>query len=160
VIPHVQSVTAMLEHLRISLENEVGKISEIVLTGPSDTNEGVIKITPANLRSAPVGIVLDAKFGAYLTVGRGSIFEVPFEGKRHAGTDFVSEITNLVSGIANAGFQEDILVSKGKVVGASGSINAGGTLKTAVSDAWMKLGWRFLIKRLREHYTYPPYSQT
>lgn len=153
----MQSITETFEKLRVSLEDAVGKISEIALGEPSGTIEGVIRITPANPKSASIEIVLDKKFGAYLTVGRGSIFEIPFEGKRYTEADFVSEITNLVSGITHGGFQEDIFISRGKVVGASGSINAGGRLKTVVSDAWMKLGWRFLSKRLREHYTYPPY---
>ncbi|MGA2095670.1 MAG: hypothetical protein ABSH39_05180 [Candidatus Acidiferrum sp.] len=156
-MPSSESISSLSDRLKDSLEETLVGQAVQISTDIASTTEAVLKITPGNSSAAPIEIVLDREFGAYLTVGRGSVFEIPFVRKRSTAEDFVSEITNLTSGIANGGFQEDVVLSKGKVVGASGTINAGGRLNKPVSDTWMKLGWELLSKRERERHIYQPY---
>ena len=151
------SIPALYERLKDSLERALVANTAKISTDTVSSSEAVLKITPGNSSAAPIELVLDKEFGAYLKVGRGSIFEIPFPGKQSTEDDFIGKITDLISGIAKGGFQEEVVISKGKVVGASGTINAGGRLNAAVSDAWMKLGWAFLSRRQRERHIYQPY---
>jgi hypothetical protein len=109
---------------------------ELNLVESNDPETRTLKITSHNPNAAPVDIVLDQEFGAYVNVGKGSIFEVPFGGKRYTSEDFIGEITNLVGGIVNSGFQETVLIVKGRIVGASGIIKRGGQLQQDVSESW------------------------
>lgn len=124
-----------------------------------DSGTRTLKIISDNPDSAPINIVLDREFGAYVNVGKASIFEIPFGGKRYTTKDFVDEITTLISGVVSSGFEEEVFVSKGKIVGAAGVIKQGGQLTKDVSETWRKVTWNFFSKPQREHYTYEPHAK-
>ncbi len=158
MIQDKKPLVPIVQSLRDSLESLLLGSSGQVQSAKSDTSkEATLKITSTHPNRAPIEIILDEDFGAYLKVGKGSIFEIPFEGKRYTKHDFVEEITTLISGIISSGFEEDVLISKDKAVGASGIIKRGGRLTEDASESWRKIGWDLFSKRVREHHSYMPY---
>lgn len=158
-MPSSMGLSTLCEQLKNSLEGIlVGSPAGIAFAPTQSSTEAILTITPTNSRAATVEITLDKEFGAYLRVGKASIFEIPFTGKRYTEADFIREITNLISGIVSSGFQEEVIISRGKIVGASGTINPGGRLHRVVSDAWMEVSMDSLRKKEREHHDYVPYS--
>ena len=147
----VQSLRASLETL---LTASTGHLQMGEFKSPQEI---AIKITPTRAQGAPIDLTLDRDFGAYITVGKGSVFEIPFEDKRHGDSSFSEIVTTLIRAIIQNGFEEDVLVSNGVVVGASGIIRRGGALPTDVRESWRRLRWNLFSKREREHYTYAPY---
>ncbi len=158
MIQHGQSLESVVQGLKDSLElllsGSSGKLESVSSHAPKETT---LRVTSTQPNRAPIEMTVDADFGAYLTVGKGSLFEIPFEGKHDTKHDFVEEISTLISGIMTGGFEEDVLIAKGAVVGASGIIRRGGRLTEDISESWRKIGWHLLSKREREHHTYLPY---
>ena len=164
---HLQGRPSMIEH-RKPFDSTVQSLKdslELLLMGSSGqlqslssntSKEATLKITSTQSSRAPIEITLDEDFGAYLKVGKGSIFEIPLEGKRYIGRDFDEDVTSIVSAIISNGFEEDVLISRDTVVGASGIIRRGGRLTKDVSESWRKIGWDLFSKRERERYTYLP----
>src|SRR6267142_1853429 len=164
---HLQGRPSMIEH-RKPFDSTVQSLKdslELLLMGSSGqlqslssntSKEATLKITSTQSSRAPIEITLDEDFGAYLKVGKGSIFEIPLEGKRYIGRDFDEDVTSIVSTIISNGFEEDVLISRDTVVGASGIIRRGGRLTKDVAESWRKIGWDLFSKRERERYTYLP----
>jgi len=158
MIEQSKSFESIVQDLRDSLELLLlGSSGELQSVSSDSTKETTLKIVSTQPERAPIEMTLEADFGAYLTVGKGSLFEIPFEGKRYTKHHFAEEITTLISGILSSGFEEDVLVSKGTVIGASGIIRRGGRLTKDVSESWRQLGWAIFSKRKREHHSYLPY---
>ncbi len=147
----VQSLKDSLEHLLMGSSGQLQSLSS------NTSKEATLKITSTQSGRAPIEITLDEDFGAYLKVGKGSIFEIRLEGKRYIGRDFDEDVTTIVSAIISNGFEEDVLISRDSVVGASGIIRRGGRLTKDVSESWRKIGWDLFSKRERKRYTYLPY---
>lgn len=153
---------AISERLRESVAGVLKGASHKLIFVESDgfhsiAKEALLAITPTSSTAAPVEIRIVPDFGAYVQIGKGSVFEVPFKAKRYTNYEFVEEITTLISGLVYGGFEEDVFVSRGVVVGASGEIESGGQLLRSASESWMKLGWNIFRKREREHHKYTPY---
>jgi hypothetical protein len=146
-----QSLKASLEAL---LPASTGHLEMGEFKSPQEVT---IKITSTRAQGAPIDLTLDKDFGAYITVGKGSVFEIPFKGKRRGGNSFLEIVTTLIRAITQNGFEEYVLLSNGVVVGASGIIRRGGPLPTDVRESWRKLRWNPFSKREREHHTYTPY---
>jgi hypothetical protein len=158
MIHHTKSFESTVQSLKESLELLLSGSSGQLQCGSFQTSkEATLKITSTHPNRAPIEVTLDEDFGAYLKVGKGSIFEIPFEGKRYTKHDFAEEIIMLVSGIIGSGFEESVLISKGTVVGASGIIRRGGRLTKDASESWRKIGWNLFSRREHEHHNYPPY---
>lgn len=147
----VQSLKDLLEPLL------TGGKGRLHLRGFEGPKEATLEITSTRGCGAPIEVTLDEDFGAYLTVGKGSIFEIPFDDKRYSQRGFMDSVVTLISAIINNGFEEAVLISKGEVVGASAIIRRGGSLTTDAKDSWRKIGRHLFSKRERERHTYPPY---
>jgi hypothetical protein len=160
--PAMSQVTKPFESTVHGLKDSI----ELLLLGSSGQlkydiskvlNEATLIITSTHPNRARIEITLDGDFGAYLKIGKGSIFEIPFEGKRYSQPGFRDDVTTLIAAVIRNGFQEDVLVSKGLVVGASGTIRGGGPLPADAKESWRKIGWDLFSKPEREHHTYLPY---
>jgi len=75
----VQSLKDSLEHLLMGSSGQLQSLSS------NTSKEATLKITSTQSGRAPIEITLDEDFGAYLEVGKGSLFEIPLEGKRYIG---------------------------------------------------------------------------
>jgi hypothetical protein len=158
-------LSAISKELKDSIVSVLkGAGQKAILVESCDSNfsptEFLMTITPTNPRAAPIEVRIVSDFGAYLHIGRGAIFEVPFTGKRYTDNDFIEEITNLVSGVVYGGFEEEVFMSQSLIVGARGEIKAGVNLPKETSDAWMKLQWNLLklfCKREKQLHVYESY---
>jgi hypothetical protein len=90
MIQHGQSLESVVQGLKDSLElllsGSSGKLESVSSNSPKETS---LRVTSTQPNRAPIEMTVDADFGAYLTVGKGSLFEIPFEGKHDAKHDFV-----------------------------------------------------------------------
>jgi hypothetical protein len=158
MIQHGKSLAPAVHDICGSLESLLlGTSGRLLSVISENSKEATLKITSTQPDRAPIEITLDEDFGAYLKVGRGSIFEIPFEGNRYTKYDFVEELAALVGGIINSGFEEDVVTSKDKVIGASGIIRRSGNLTQDAHESWRRISWDLFSKRERTHHTYFPY---
>jgi len=161
---HLQGRTAVKDSFECIVEQLKAFLGPLVSKGTaqmhcvSDTaKEMTVKIVSRHSDGAPIHMILDEDFGAYLTVGRGSIFEIPFEGRRYTQESFTEDVKSLIEGIIKNGFEEEILILGGVVAGASGAIKRGGAISADIRESWRKIGLRVFAKRTREHHLYSPY---
>lgn len=155
---HKGSFEPIVQGLKNALEDLLPEGIGSLEVGSSDTpTEITLRIKPTRANGAPIEVTLDKDFGAYLTVGKGSVFEIRFEDKRYSERGFTDNVVALVSAIIRNGFEEDVLLADGVVTGASGVIKRGGQLANDVRESWRKIRWGLFSKREREHHIYVPY---
>jgi hypothetical protein len=148
----------------VPLANEIQKeLATRLRRGTADINTShessgsIIRVTPTNPNAAPVHVDLDPEFGAYLTIGQGAVFEVPFPNELR-DRSFIDKIVDLISAVADGGFEEELILLKGTIVGATGRIPAAATLTSPVSDAWGQLNWSIFSKKERKLRKYQSYG--
>lgn len=129
---------------------------QILPTDPKDIPDGaVFRLTPVNPKCAPIQAVLDCTFGTYLSVGKGSEFEIPLDGRRYFGESMPREAELLSLAVVRGQFVETVVFADSKVVGASGDV---WIEHSQASESWMRIGWSIFKKKKRIRFSYPPYS--
>jgi hypothetical protein len=101
-------------------------------------------------------LTLDKEFGAYLTIGRGAVFEVPFS--KDDPKDYPNKVMTLIRAVVIDGFEEVVVERNGHIIGATGVIRQGAILDTSLRETWRKGGWNPFRRYDRKSYRYPPYS--
>ncbi|GEM_PF-3682723 len=147
----VENLTQAVDHL---LAQGAGRFE---VARNQQSGEVTLKITSSLPNRAPIEVLFDEDFGAYLTIGKESVFEVRGGNQNSGDQDFSAHVLALVASVIKNGFEENVLVSEGKILGASGIIRATGTLKTDIRESWRKISWNVFARKAWEHYRYLPY---
>lgn len=116
-----------------------------------------VVLVPTNPDSARIHADLVVTYGAYLSFGRGAVFEIPLKGKRYTGLGFLAEVEALCKAVLQGRFEEDVVTVNGRVIGATGSV----TLESGqgkVTDSWTRIAFDLFRKKVRSHHVYQPYS--
>ena len=135
-----------------------GTSGQFQLDQKERTHEASLKIKSQLPNRAPIEIVVEEDFGAYLTVGKGSVFEIRLNSVEPGGqTGFSQKVLATIEAVIKNGFEEKVLVSRGIILGASGLIRASGPLKADLKESWRKIPWNIFAKKTWEHHVYLPY---
>lgn len=122
-----------------------------------DPKTSIIEIRPSNPKAARLEVRFEADFGAYLTVGVGSVFEIPLKGKRYTEFGFPQEVELLCRAVIEGNFKEYLLMSKGKLLGATGEVVLEDQRSSPVKESWVRLGLGLLSRKERKVHSYEPY---
>lgn len=147
-----------LEVLLRSLSAELPEGCASVLK-MSQTDCAVLDMNPSNPHAAQIRIIIpvDVSRGVTLIAGKGSFFEIPFEGRRYTALPFLEEVQSICRAVIAGTLEESVLLDHDEVIQGTGSIKL--PQASAVTTVkWGQIYFRPFRKKTKKEFRYEPYT--
>jgi len=146
---------SVFERLKKSVPSSSCTI-EFDLTGTTGS-DAIAIVKPTNVKAAEIDARLKLDFGVYLTLGKGTVFELPLKGKRYTNLPFFEELEAICKAVVLGKFEEGVSFVQDTVSSATGAVIIEGR-KDMITDSWVKIGWNLFRKKRTVHLTYESYA--
>ena len=120
-------------------------------------SDAIAIVKPTNVKAAEIDARLKLDFGVYLTLGKGTVFELPLKGKRYTNLPFFEELEAICKAVTLGKFEEGVSFVQDTVSSATGAVIIEGR-KDMITDSWVKIGWNLFRKKRTVHLTYESYT--
>ena len=146
---------SVFERLKKSMPTSSCTI-EIDITGTTGS-DAIAIVEPTNPKAARIYASLELDFGVYLSLGKGTAFELPLKGKRYTDLPFFEELEAICKAVMLGNFEEDVSFVEDKVSSATGAVLIEGR-KDMITDSWVKIGLNLFRKKRGARLTYESYA--
>jgi hypothetical protein len=146
-----------------TVEDEIARIARslpdgaaklTVEAGDTPTSKSIM-LRPRNPAAAPIDVYVDPETEYVgVTLGRGTVFEVPIQGRRYSDLDFCDEIRAICLAAIRGDVSETVWFKGQEVVEARGRAKIG---SREVGDSWRAVFTSPFRRRTKRTFVYEPY---
>jgi hypothetical protein len=152
----MSSITETVEEVITRLARSLpADTAELTVEAGDVPRSKAIRLAPRNPRAAPIDAYVDPETEYVgITVGHGTVFEVPMAGRRYSDLDFRDEVRAICLAAIRGDVRETVWFKGGEVVGGKGSATIG---SQEVGDSWRALFTNPFRRRTKKSFLYEPY---
>ena len=150
----VRSLREIFE--RLSREAPTGSCSLEIQEKTKERGLALI-LTPVHDDAARIHAEFDPDFGIYLSLGKGSVFDLPYGRRYYSSLGFLEELEGLCRAAMIGQFRERVTLVGAQVVGASSEVVFPGPQGPTATEAWRRLKLFPFRKKTEEVLVYKPY---